>query len=52
LSKDVAAFALQDVVASRCFSLRAGEAVFAPAVGQTACWRLERDGDPIFVRSR
>ena len=33
-----------------CFSLRTGEALRAPALDPIACWRVEREGDQIFVR--
>jgi len=32
-----------------CFSLRTGEALRAPALDPIACWRVEREGDRIFV---
>jgi NADPH-dependent 2,4-dienoyl-CoA reductase/sulfur reductase-like enzyme/nitrite reductase/ring-hydroxylating ferredoxin subunit len=35
-----------------CFSLRTGEAVRAPALDAVACWRVEREGDKLFVRER
>ena len=35
-----------------CFSLRTGEAVRAPALDPIACWRVERDGDTVFVREK
>jgi apoptosis-inducing factor 3 len=35
-----------------CFSLRSGEAVRAPALDPIACWRVERNGDTIFVREK
>jgi NADPH-dependent 2,4-dienoyl-CoA reductase/sulfur reductase-like enzyme/nitrite reductase/ring-hydroxylating ferredoxin subunit len=35
-----------------CFSLRTGEAVRAPALDSIACWRVERNGDTIFVREK
>jgi NADPH-dependent 2,4-dienoyl-CoA reductase/sulfur reductase-like enzyme/nitrite reductase/ring-hydroxylating ferredoxin subunit len=35
-----------------CFSLRTGEALRAPALDPIACWRVERDGDRIFVREK
>jgi apoptosis-inducing factor 3 len=35
-----------------CFSLRTGEAVRAPALDPIACWKVERQGDRIFVRER
>ena len=35
-----------------CFSLRTGEALRAPAISPVACWKVERLGDKIFVRTR
>jgi len=35
-----------------CFSLRTGEAVRAPALDSIACWRVERNGDTVFVREK
>ena len=35
-----------------CFSLRTGEALRAPALDPIACWRVEREGDQIFVREK
>jgi len=35
-----------------CFSLRTGDAVRAPALDSIACWRVERQGDTIFVREK
>src|SRR4029453_305961 len=35
-----------------CFSLETGEAVRAPALDPVACWRVERNGDQIFVREK
>ena len=35
-----------------CFSLRTGEALFAPALDPIACWRVERTGDRVFVREK
>ena len=35
-----------------CFSLRTGEALRAPALEPIACWRVEREGDRIFVREK
>jgi apoptosis-inducing factor 3 len=35
-----------------CFSLRTGEAVRAPAFDRVDCWRVERQGDRLFVRER
>ena len=35
-----------------CFSLRTGEAVRAPALDPVACWRVERQGDKVFVREK
>ena len=35
-----------------CFSLRTGEALRAPALDPIACWRVEREGDGIFVREK
>jgi apoptosis-inducing factor 3 len=33
-----------------CFSLRTGEALRAPALDPIPCWRVERQGDAVFVR--
>lgn len=33
-----------------CFSLRTGEALGAPAFDPIACWKVEREGDRLFVR--
>jgi NADPH-dependent 2,4-dienoyl-CoA reductase/sulfur reductase-like enzyme/nitrite reductase/ring-hydroxylating ferredoxin subunit len=35
-----------------CFSLRTGEALRAPALDPISCWRVEREGDRIFVREK
>ena len=35
-----------------CFSLRTGEALRAPALDPIACWRVEPEGDRIFVREK
>jgi apoptosis-inducing factor 3 len=35
-----------------CFSLRTGEALRAPALDPLVCWRVEREGDRIFVREK
>jgi NADPH-dependent 2,4-dienoyl-CoA reductase/sulfur reductase-like enzyme/nitrite reductase/ring-hydroxylating ferredoxin subunit len=35
-----------------CFDLRTGEAVRAPALNPLAVWKVERDGDRIFVRQK
>jgi NADPH-dependent 2,4-dienoyl-CoA reductase/sulfur reductase-like enzyme/nitrite reductase/ring-hydroxylating ferredoxin subunit len=35
-----------------CFSLRTGEALRAPALDPIACWRVDRDGDQVFVREK
>src|SRR5438477_3288053 len=35
-----------------CFSLRTGEAVRAPALDPIACWRVERQGDIVYVREK
>ena len=35
-----------------CFSLRTGEALRPPALNPVACWRVERQGDRIFVREK
>jgi NADPH-dependent 2,4-dienoyl-CoA reductase/sulfur reductase-like enzyme/nitrite reductase/ring-hydroxylating ferredoxin subunit len=35
-----------------CFSLRTGEAVRAPALDALSCWRVERNGEKLFVRER
>jgi NADPH-dependent 2,4-dienoyl-CoA reductase/sulfur reductase-like enzyme/nitrite reductase/ring-hydroxylating ferredoxin subunit len=35
-----------------CFSLRTGEPLRAPALDPIACWRVEREGDRIFVREK
>ena len=35
-----------------CFDLRTGEATRAPALSSLAVWKVEREGDRIFVRER
>jgi NADPH-dependent 2,4-dienoyl-CoA reductase/sulfur reductase-like enzyme/nitrite reductase/ring-hydroxylating ferredoxin subunit len=35
-----------------CFSLRTGEAVRAPALNPVACYRVDREGDRLFVRDK
>jgi len=35
-----------------CFSLRTGEAVRAPALNPISCYRVDREGDKIFVRDK
>ena len=35
-----------------CFSLRTGEALRPPALNPVACWRVERQGDMVFVREK
>jgi NADPH-dependent 2,4-dienoyl-CoA reductase/sulfur reductase-like enzyme/nitrite reductase/ring-hydroxylating ferredoxin subunit len=35
-----------------CFSLRTGEALRAPALDPITCWRVEREGDRVFVREK
>jgi NADPH-dependent 2,4-dienoyl-CoA reductase/sulfur reductase-like enzyme/nitrite reductase/ring-hydroxylating ferredoxin subunit len=35
-----------------CFSLRTGEALAAPALTATACWRIERRDGRLFVREK
>jgi NADPH-dependent 2,4-dienoyl-CoA reductase/sulfur reductase-like enzyme/nitrite reductase/ring-hydroxylating ferredoxin subunit len=35
-----------------CFSLETGEALRAPALDPIACWRVERQGDSVFVRDK
>src|SRR6266851_6642551 len=35
-----------------CFSVRTGEALSAPALNTTSCWRVERSGSRIFVRKK
>jgi NADPH-dependent 2,4-dienoyl-CoA reductase/sulfur reductase-like enzyme/nitrite reductase/ring-hydroxylating ferredoxin subunit len=35
-----------------CFNLRSGEALAAPALDPLDCWRVETDGDTIFVREK
>src|SRR5688572_27205932 len=35
-----------------CFSLRSGEALRAPALDPIACWRVERQGQMVFVREK
>lgn len=32
-----------------CFSLRTGEALWAPALSPVSCWRVERQGDRVIV---
>jgi NADPH-dependent 2,4-dienoyl-CoA reductase/sulfur reductase-like enzyme/nitrite reductase/ring-hydroxylating ferredoxin subunit len=35
-----------------CFSLRTGEALRAPALDPIACWRVDHEGDRVFVREK
>src|SRR2546422_195049 len=35
-----------------CFSLRTGEALRAPALDPITCWRVDREGDLVFVREK
>jgi NADPH-dependent 2,4-dienoyl-CoA reductase/sulfur reductase-like enzyme/nitrite reductase/ring-hydroxylating ferredoxin subunit len=35
-----------------CFDLSTGEAVRAPALDPVGCWRVERQGDAVFVRDK
>jgi NADPH-dependent 2,4-dienoyl-CoA reductase/sulfur reductase-like enzyme/nitrite reductase/ring-hydroxylating ferredoxin subunit len=35
-----------------CFSLRTGEPLRAPALDPIACWRVEREGNRVFVREK
>src|SRR5262245_45236105 len=35
-----------------CFDLRTGEPLRAPALDPIACWRVEREGNTIFVREK
>src|SRR5262245_14196446 len=35
-----------------CFSLRTGEALRAPALDPIPCWRVEQDGDRVFIREK
>ncbi len=35
-----------------CFSLRTGEALRTPALDPIDCWRVDRQGDMVFVRER
>src|SRR5262245_49443972 len=35
-----------------CFNLRTGEALRAPALDPIPCWRVDREGDRIFVREK
>jgi 3-phenylpropionate/trans-cinnamate dioxygenase ferredoxin reductase subunit len=35
-----------------CFSLKTGEALHAPAFDPVTCWRVDRDGDTLFVREK
>jgi NADPH-dependent 2,4-dienoyl-CoA reductase/sulfur reductase-like enzyme/nitrite reductase/ring-hydroxylating ferredoxin subunit len=35
-----------------CFSLRSGEPLRAPALDPIACWKVERQGETVFVRER
>src|SRR5512147_388750 len=35
-----------------CFSLRTGEALRAPALDPIQCWRVERQGDKVFVKEK
>ena len=35
-----------------CFSLRSGEPLRAPALDPIACWKVERQGETVFVREK
>src|SRR6187200_2152502 len=35
-----------------CFSLQTGEALRAPALDPIACWRVDRQGEMLFVREK
>src|SRR6266540_3178823 len=35
-----------------CFSLETGEALRAPALDPITCWRVERQGETVFVREK
>src|ERR1700757_3872720 len=35
-----------------CFSLRTGEALYAPALDAIPHWRVERIGDKVFIREK
>jgi len=35
-----------------CFSLRTGEAVRAPALDSIQCWRVEQEGEKVFVKEK
>src|SRR4030095_6829993 len=35
-----------------CFNLQTGEPVRTPALDPIACWRVERNGDTVFVRGK
>src|SRR6188768_1229405 len=35
-----------------CFSLRTGEAVRAPALDSIQCWRVEQEGEMVFVQEK
>ena len=35
-----------------CFSLRTGEAIRAPALDPVSCWRVEQQGDIVYVREK
>src|SRR5262249_1042113 len=35
-----------------CFSLRTGEALRAPALDPIACWRVEQEGESVFVKKK
>ena len=35
-----------------CFSLRSGEALRAPALDPIQCWKVQREGDAVFVREK
>src|SRR5215469_5166276 len=35
-----------------CFSLRTGEALRAPALDPIPCWKVQREGDAVFVKEK
>ncbi|MDF2693041.1 MAG: Pyridine nucleotide-disulfide oxidoreductase family protein, partial [Labilithrix sp.] len=35
-----------------CFDLRSGEAIAAPALADVPCWKVERSGDLVVIRTK